>query len=205
MPHRVSATVRPSTATLRTRPSAGTSTRSTRCQLPAPTRERLRPCRKPERPSPFSPCSQPGVTGARTLRGALSLDARRDLGAAQVQAERDAGYRRQLVQHVRALAEDPVDREAGPLPGLALRGVDELAEVRRVDLDITAAQPRELRRLLPVGDDVETHALLHGDHLVDGPVLDLLVGRRLELAGLGLLARELQVLRAQQRPDGVAR
>jgi hypothetical protein len=31
---------------------------------------------------------------------------------------------------------------------------------------------------LPVRDDVEAHALLHGDRLVDGPVLDFLVRRR---------------------------
>jgi hypothetical protein len=56
---------------------------------------------------------------------------------------------------------------------------------------------------LPVRDDVEAHALLHGERLVDGPVLDLLIRGRLQLAGLELLAGELQVRRAQQRPDGV--
>jgi hypothetical protein len=39
-------------------------------------------------------------------------------------SERDAGNPRHLVEHVRALAEDPVDRDTGPLPGVPLGPVD---------------------------------------------------------------------------------
>ena len=60
-----------------------------------------------------------------------------------MEAERDAGNHRQLVQHVRALAENPVDRDPGLLPGVPLGQVDQLAEIRRVDLDVAAAQPGE--------------------------------------------------------------
>ncbi len=65
-----------------------------------------------------------------------------------MEAERDAGNPRHLVEHVRALAENPVDRDAGPLPRVPLRLVDELTEVRGVDLDVTAAQPGEFLRFL---------------------------------------------------------
>ena len=61
-----------------------------------------------------------------------------------MEAERDAGHARQLVQHVRALAENPVDGDAGLLPRLALGRVDQLAEVGRVDLDVAAAHPGQL-------------------------------------------------------------
>jgi hypothetical protein len=61
-----------------------------------------------------------------------------------MEAERDAGHPGQLVQHVRALAEHPVDGDAGLLPRVPLGQVDQLAEVGRVDLDVAAAHPRQL-------------------------------------------------------------
>ncbi len=56
---------------------------------------------------------------------------------------------------------------------------------------------------LTVGDDIHAGALLHRDHLVDRAVLDLLVVRGRQRAGLVLRASAHEVVGAQQRADGV--
>jgi len=88
-------------------------------------------------------CFEDGLVGAGADPVAVVVS------PAHVKAERDAGNPRHVVEHVRALAEDPVDRDAGPLPGVPLGLIDQLAEVRRIDLDVPAAQPREFFGFLP--------------------------------------------------------
>lgn len=58
---------------------------------------------------------------------------------------------------------------------------------------------------LAVGDDIQSRALLHRDHLVDGAIFDLLERRRVELAGLVLRTGAQQVFGTQQRPTVSAR